>query len=226
MIRRSHLLAATALPLALLSSPAHASEDFQTWLVGVAQGRVKGDLIVYAEVQPRFTDDASRLGQLLIRPAVGVQLTPKASVLVGYVYVRTEPLGGRATDEHRYWQQVAWPVGTLGRLALTARSRLEQRTIKGAGDLGWRFRQQLRAAYPLSPNGRVAAVVWTEPFYNLNGTGWGQRKGFDQVRSFVGAALPVAAKVTLEPGYLNQTVFRRGENRSNHVASASRFYRF
>ena len=222
---RPRLFAAALLPLAL-PSPAHASEDFQTWLVGVTQGRVKGDLIVYAEVQPRFTDDASRLGQLLIRPAVGVQLTPKTSVLVGYVYVRTEPLGGRATDEHRYWQQVAWPVGTLGRLALTGRSRLEQRTIDGAGDLGWRFRQQLRATHPLGANGRVAAVVWTEPFYNLNGTGWGQRKGFDQVRSFVGAALPVAPKLTLEPGYLNQTMFRRGENRSNHVASASLFYRF
>lgn len=209
------------------STPAAAQEqDFQAWFMGVAQGRVGGDLIVYAEVQPRITDDASRLGQLLLRPALGVQLGARTSVLGGYAYVRTEPLGGTATDEHRFWQQVAWPVATVGRLTLTARTRLEQRTIEGADDLGWRFRQQVRATFPVARAEGVAGVVWTEPFYNLNGTAWGQRAGFDQWRTFVGAALPVGGKVSLEPGYMNQTVFRRGEDRSNHIASLNLFYRF
>lgn len=226
MIRRLTLLAAAALPLAAMPAPAQASEDFQAWFMGVAQGRVKDDVIVYAEVQPRFTDNADRLGQLLLRPAIGIQLDRRTSVLVGYAYVRTEPLGGRATDEHRVWQQIAWPVATVGKLAVVARTRLEQRTVVGAVDLGWRFRQQIRATHPIAQGGRVAAVVWTEPFYNLNATDWGQRTGFDQWRTFVGAALPVADKLSVEPGYTNQTVFRRGENRSNHVAGLNLFYRF
>jgi hypothetical protein len=30
----------------------------------------------------------------------------------------------------------------------------------------------------------------------------------------------------LEPGYLNQAVFRRGEDRFDHIASVTMFYRF
>jgi hypothetical protein len=212
-----------AAALLLLPAAAHADEDTQLWSLNAAQGRV-GDVVVYAEVQPRFTDGPERLGQLLLRPAVGVQIGPRTTALVGYAYVRTEPLGGRATDEHRFWQQVAWPVVAAGRLAVTARTRLEQRTVVGADDLGWRLRQQLRATHPLA--GKVAAVAWTEPFYTFNATDWGQRKGLDQVRTFAGVAVPVAPRLTAEPGYMNQTVFRRGEDRSNHVASLNLLYRW
>lgn len=210
------LAAATALP-----APALAQDDAQLWTMGVAQGRVGERLAWYAEAQPRFTDDGSRLGQLLLRPAFGVQLGARTQALLGYAYVRTAPPGVPATEEHRAWQQLIWPITSAeSGLRVNARSRLEQRTIVGASDLGWRVRQQVRAQMPLGGrDGRVAAVVWTEPFVHLNTTAWGARRGLDQWRTFVGAAVPLGGGVTLEPGYLLQRVARPGEDRSNHVLS-------
>lgn len=223
--RRSALAVALAMSV---PTAAHAQqEDVQQWTLLSATGRVSGDVVVYAEVQPRFTDDVSRAGQLLIRPAIGVQVDPDVQLLLGYAYVRTAPLGGRATDEHRVWQQLLWTAYRgPGGLTLASRTRLEQRTVVGADDLGWRLRQQLRAQAPIRPGSKLQAVAWTEPFYNLDATDWGQRRGFDQVRSFIGLGVPVAAGLTAEPGYLNQTVFRRGQDRVNHVASVTLAYRF
>jgi hypothetical protein len=212
--------------ISLAAVPARAETDTQAWLMGVVQGPVTGRLIAYAEVQPRFTDGPDRFGQLLLRPAVGIQLGPRTAMLFGYAFVRTEPRAGRATSEHRAWQQISWPIARVGTLDISARTRIEQRSIVGADDLGWRFRQQVRASRPLSRGGQTRAVIWTEPFYNLDTTSWGQRAGFDQWRTFIGVAVPVAPKLSIEPGYLNQTVFRRGEDRVNHAASLNLFYRF
>lgn len=223
---RSSLFATASAAFLLPLTPARAETDSQLWAMGVAQGSISGDLIAYAEVQPRFTDGPERFGQLLLRPALGVQLSRKTSVLFGYAYVRTEPRGGRASDEHRAWQQVTWPVASVDELDISARTRFEQRRVVGANDLGWRFRQQIRATRPISRDGRTKVVAWTEPFYNLDTTSWGQRAGFDQWRTFIGISSPIASRVTVEPGYLNQTVFRRGEDRVNHAASLNLFYRF
>lgn len=218
------LIASAALILPL--TPVQAETDTQLWAMGVAQGSISGDLIAYAEVQPRFTNGPDRFGQLLLRPAIGVQLDKKTSLLFGYAYVRTEPRGGLASDEHRAWQQITWPITRFDELEITARTRLEQRSIVGAADLGWRLRQQIRAARPISRDGRTKAVVWTEPFYNIDTTSWGQRSGLDQWRTFIGVAVPISDTVSIEPGYLNQTVFRRGEDRVNHAASLNLLYRF
>lgn len=215
-----------SLLFAVLGSPALAEADTQLWTMGVAQGAISGELIAYAEVQPRFTNGPERFGQLLLRPAIGVQLNKRTSVLFGYAYIRTEPRGGRASDEHRGWQQIAWPIARIDGLDITARTRLEQRSIVGADELGWRLRQQVRATRSIFRHGRTRGVVWTEPFYNLDTTRWGQRAGLDQWRTFIGVSMPLTDRASLEPGYLNQTLFRRGEDRVNHAASLNLFYRF
>ncbi len=223
---RAPILAA-ALTAAAVATPARAQEeDLQQWTLLAATGRIAGDIVVYGEVQPRLTDDVGRLGQLLIRPAIGVQVSRDVQLLAGYVYVRTEPLGRPATDEHRAWQQVSWTAVRTPGFTLSSRTRLEQRTLEGARDLGWRLRQQIRAQGTLRPGGKLQAIGWAEPFYNLDSTDWGARRGFDQLRAFVGLGVPITAKITAEPGYLNQLVFRRGTDRMNHVANLSLFYRF
>ena len=45
-------------------------------------------------------------------------------------------------------------------------------------------------------------------------------------RNFVGVSVPIAKGLTVEPGYLNQAVFRPGEDRYDHIASMTMFYRF
>ncbi|PAX09198.1 DUF2490 domain-containing protein [Sphingomonas lenta] len=213
---------------AAFPAAAHAQEeDLQQWTLLAAQGPVSDKVVIYAELQPRFTDDVSRLGQLLIRPAIGYRLSSDVTAFLGYAYVRTEPLNGRATDEHRIFQQLSFPIlKGAGGFTVTARTRLEQRTVVGADEMGWRFRQQVRAQAPIRRGGQLQAIAWTEPFYNFDTTDWGQRRGFDQVRTFIGLGVPITQGLTAEPGYLNQTVFRRGEDRVNHIASLTLFYRF
>lgn len=179
-----------------------------------------------AEIQPRLTNDASRLGQFQISPAIGYRLSKKASVYVGYMFVHTDPVDSPAFDENRFYQHIAFPLAKVGDVTVTARTRMEARTVVGAEDLAWRFRQQVRAQMPLKDDNGPLLVVWSEAFVNLNDADWGPREGMDRWRNFVGVSVPVAKGIMLEPGYLNQAVFRQGEDRFDHIASLTMFYRF
>lgn len=227
MIMRSAACILAAISAIAASQRARAqNEDLQQWTLLVAQGTIKGDLIVFGELQPRLRDDVHRLGQMIVRPAIGYRIGPNTTAMAGYAYVRTDPARGPVTHEHRAWQQLAFQIADTGGVRINARSRLEQRSLNGEDELGWRFRQQVRAQTPLSPTSKISGVLWTEPFINLNATAWSGRSGVEQVRSFVGISAPIATSVTLEPGYLNQTLFRRGTDQINHVASLNLFYRF
>lgn len=207
-------------------SLAAQDHDLQQWTLLVAQGPIKDDLLVQAEIQPRLTNDASRLGQFQISPAIGYRLSKKAAVYVGYMFVHTDPVDRPAFDENRIYQHIVFPLAKVGDVTVTARTRMEARTVVGAEDLAWRFRQQVRAQMPLKDDKGPLLVVWSEAFVNLNDADWGPREGMDRWRNFVGVSVPVAKGVMLEPGYLNQAVFRRGEDRFDHIASITMFYRF
>ncbi|MFD1786855.1 DUF2490 domain-containing protein [Sphingomonas floccifaciens] len=219
-----NLISSLALPALLSAAPAAADEDIQGWTGVVAQGAVKGDLYVWLEGQARFTDDIGQLGQFILRPAAGVRFAPDASAIAGYAYVQTRSSAGAITREHRPWQQVQFALvrNGAGKPVVTSRTRLEQRMVEGRNRTGWRLRQFVRAGVPISRSG-VQAVVFSEGFFNLNSTDFGARSGVDQWRNFVGLGLPVGKKARLEPGYLNQRVFRPGEDRTNHVLNATLF---
>lgn len=225
-MRFRHLLAAFA--ATLIAAPAIAEDDVQGWGAFTANGTVRGDLYVWAEGQVRLTDDFGGGVQTLLRPAIGARIARDAHAIAGYVHVRTDPRSGTATTEHRLWQQVQVPILRTGTGAplLVSRTRLEQRMIEGREDTGWRLRQMIRLQAPIAREGTVQAIVTVEGFFNLNDTRWGMRSGTDQWRTFVGVGLPVAPKLRIEPGYLNQTVFRAGEDRMNHIANVGLFYSF
>lgn len=73
----SFALAAIALPNAAKA----AEEDANIWLARTALG---GDLVLWLEAQERFTNDGSRLGQLLVRPAIGYKLDKTTTAYIGY----------------------------------------------------------------------------------------------------------------------------------------------
>ncbi|MFT3965414.1 MAG: DUF2490 domain-containing protein [Sphingobium sp.] len=211
----------------LIAAPASARDthDGQLWVNLTALGSVRGNLIYHAEIQPRIGDGASRLDQLLLRPAIGVKLSNSLSVYQGYARVRTPVTDGADTTEDRSFQQVSWKLSPH----FSSRTRLEQRWLSTGGDTGWRLREMLRLAFPLSRGGGrggVAALGYVEGFFALNDTDWGARRGFDRVRSFIGAEVPVGGKSTFELGYMNQTVnqARRGDT-MDHIASISLFLR-
>ncbi|MBA4131053.1 MAG: DUF2490 domain-containing protein [Hyphomicrobium sp.] len=198
---------------------AHADDDFQFWQTTNLSAKLDKELTGHLEVQPRFTDDASRLGQLLIRPSIGWGLGGGVVVSAGYAYVRTSPAGRTVTHEHRPWQQLAFPVtGQPGSFMLTSRSRIEQRVREDGNDLGHRFRQQVRMMVPLERTG-WNVVAWSEVFLNLNDTDWGQRSGLDRWRNFIGVNIPISHVVSAEPGYLNQYVNSASGDISDHVLS-------
>lgn len=184
-----------------------AEEDTQIWSQTVAQGPISGDVVYHAELQSRFGNDVSEVAQLLIRPAIGVRVNGRISVYQGYAYVRTPQAMGE-TIEHRSFQQLNWSLGQPGGVALSARTRLEQRWLSNGEDTGHRLRQMIRAAVPLQRGKGPALLGWSEGFFALNGTDWGARGGLDRVRTFAGVEVPVSGRITVEAGYLNQYVRR------------------
>ncbi len=216
------LLGAATLLAAL---PARAEDDVQAWGAVTASGAVRGDLFVWLEAQARLTDDVGGGTQILLRPAIGARIARDAHAVAGYAYVRTDPAGGTLTNEHRPWQQVQFaPLRTgSGAPLVISRTRLEQRMVEGRDGTAWRLRQFVRLQVPLGRPGGVQAVATTEGFFHLNSTRWGVRDGVDQWRTFVGVGFPVLPRARLEPGYLNQRVVRPGDDRVNHVLSATLF---
>ncbi len=171
----------------------------------------------YMEVQGRHRDGVSDVDQVLLRPAVGFDLTSRSSVWVGYGYTPGFPDGGDVLTENRAWQQYLWNGPALGGV-VQSRTRLEQRAIEGNNAAAWRFRQFGRITKPLAKRGALALVLWDEVFVHLNDT---RRtpQGVDQNRIFAGIGTSLAPAARLEVGYVNQAV-RGGPtaaNRMNHV---------
>ena len=221
------LTAAAALATALLAPPARAEDDPQAWAAVIATGTVRGDLFLWLEGQARAIDDVGGGSQIVLRPGIGARIGRDAHAIAGYAFVRTDPEGGRVTCEHRPWQQVQFvPLrGPGGTPLLISRTRLEQRMVEGRDGTAWRLRQFVRLQLPLKPAPGLQLVAFTEGFFNLNATRWGVRDGVDQWRNFVGLGFPVLPNARLEPGYLNQRIRRPGEDRVNHVLSATLFVR-
>lgn len=206
-------------PLLLAASPALAEEDVQPWLAVTATIPVADRVVVWLEGQARTSNDASRLNQILLRPALGYKATSTTTLFAGYAFVPTNPPGPARFNEHRIWEQATFRILGDGRgITLSGRSRLEQRFREGDGDVGHRFRQLIRLTAPVDAKG-TQAVVWSEPFIGLNDTRWGQPGGLDRWRNFIGVSLPVASTLRIEPGYMNEVVEQRGPDRMNHIAS-------
>jgi hypothetical protein len=194
----------------LLAGPA-AAQDIQSWNTLLVQGPVDGKLLIWGELQPRFSNDFSRLGQFIARGAVGVRLKHDIDLHAGYHYQHNNPAPGVSSDEHRFWQQVMAPIIRKSNgLALITRFRLEQRTFEGRDDTGWRLRMLWRIQQPLQGVGTGGPLAWSETFVALNSTDWGARGGFDQQRSFVGWLQPLGRRLNLEAGYMNQHINRPG----------------
>ncbi|MEE4199247.1 DUF2490 domain-containing protein [Erythrobacter sp.] len=221
MRRFSILLAAMG---AGLAAPASATEDdFNIWLGQFVTIDATDEVIIRLEAQERFTNDADRLGQLLLRPFVGFRLSEDVNIGGGYAYILTDPVGPVETNEHRFYQELNVRMIDRDGVTLDSRTRLEQRTFEEDDELGWRFRNFVQLRVPVSESNRI--VAYTEPFIELNKTPL-QRGGLSVWRNFIGVSVPILPGVEMVPGYLNQHVFRDGEDRSDHIAKVNVFMNF
>ena len=207
------------------SSQTGASQDWQTWGAVVASG-VIGDqsstLRFWLEGQGRFNDDSSRFNQGIVRTALGIAVAPRTTLWAGYAFIPNNPPGrGDTIVEHRAWQQLTWSAATplLG-FTLATRTRLEQRTVEGTDDTGWRFRQFAKLSRPIAASKWLYVSLWDEIFLNFNDTDWGANGGFDQNRLFGGIGINLSADAKAEIGYLHQLVRLDGrEDQQNHILS-------
>lgn len=221
-------IALAAAPFALLATPAAAQteHDLGAWLNLTVQGPIGKKLAYFVEVQPRVQDELSRLDQTILRGAIGYKVTRNLTLYQGYAHVFMPVDGPGDRNEDRLFQQATWVVPGLSRGELQSRTRLEQRWRSDGQDVQLRVREMVRFEYPLGDNKGVRALGSVEGFVVLNSVDWRRRSGFDQVRTFLGAEIPVGGTSTVEAGYLNQIVDEPGAaSRMNHVLSLSLFIR-
>lgn len=219
--RACRLLVVTMMVAESTAASAQVVTDGRVWWNATVQERAgtASPWRWYFELQGRTRDGVDDMDQLLVRPAVGLDLTPRSSLWAGYGYTPSYPPDLDVLQEHRAWQQYLW-VGRLNRPALQIqwRSRLEERWIEGNGETAWRYRQFARLTRQLGARaGGPALVVWDEVFVHLNDTPR-TVSGFDQNRLFAGVGVGVGPRSRLEVGYLNQAIdSARGPDRRNHI---------
>ena len=207
-----------------MATPALATEDdANVWLGQFATINATDKVYVRLEAQERFTNDAERLGQLLLRSLVAYRLNDKVNAGVGYAFILTDPVGPVELNEHRYYQELNVRLIDKGGITLDSRTRLEQRTFEEREGTSWRLRNFVQLRVPVSKNNKI--VAYTEPFVDLNETDV-QRGGLSIWRNFVGVSIPLAKGIEVVPGYLNQHVFRDGQDRSDHTANVNLFMTF
>jgi hypothetical protein len=213
---------ALLLPLLLLSAPAAADpvEDGQLWASVSASGPIDGRLLAQGESITRFGNDINRLYQQEAYAGLGYKFSDQVSLYGGYGIIVDFLENKPNRTEHRPYQALNLNLGKIVGGTLSGRTRLEERFIEGADDMGIRLRQQLRYVHPLS--GKLSAFGSAEFFFSLNDTDWGQHSGFDRWRLSAGLRHPIGKKLNLELGYLNQYAAKyRATNTMDHVLTTT-----
>lgn len=175
----------------LTTSTCYAQKtDFQSWNQVTATVNLdpQKEWFAYMEAQPRIGDDVSRLERLLIRPALGYNVSQSVAVFLGYAWTPTFMNANYDEDfrnENRVWQQVLYKHSLWG-MDWQHRIRQEQRMIQHTEGTSNRTRYLVRGSQPLSDDGKFGLTGYNELFVTLNGTENGPIGGFDRDRFFFG----------------------------------------
>jgi hypothetical protein len=216
----------------ILCASSLAESDWHTWGAVVTTGDFLSPntgMDFWMEGQGRFNDDTSRFNQGIVRAALGYRLAPRTTIWAGYGFIPNNPRNRREkVIEHRAWQQLTWRAeDPIHGFSLSTRTRLEQRTIEGFDDLGWRFRQFVKLTYPLPISELLYLSFWDELFLNVDDTDWGAKSGVDQNRILGGLGIKIASQTKFEIVYMHQFVKReRRVDGHNHILSFTVLHRF
>jgi hypothetical protein len=200
-----------------LITPANADNyenNFQYWEMVTFRAPVSPNhkLQIYMEGQPRGGKDFQ---MVIVRPALGYQVTPKLSLWQGYAWAPIFQPTFR--NENRIFQQ-ALSETKFKKLDITNRTRLEERWFSTTNGTAVRARHQLRLSYPITRSGKWAIATSDELFINLNSLDNGPVGGFEQNRAFIGLTRKVHENATMELGYMNQLLNRHSaRNALNHA---------
>ena len=212
------------LVLLLLTTPAAAQvvHEPQAWLGLFSSGPIAGRVVGWFDAHARLGFGLQPVTSVLLRPGVGYRVRDDVTVWLGYLWAPVWRAGQLSVNEHRVWQQLTWELALPAGAKLQLRSRLEERFV--AEEVGWRFRQFVRAQTAALAGGPFMLVAWDEVFVAFNDTRFGQRAGFDQNRLFLGVAQKVTPQLRLEAGYFNQFLPRlTAPSPMRHVAMVNVF---
>ncbi|MEB3206823.1 MAG: DUF2490 domain-containing protein [Vampirovibrionales bacterium] len=209
-------------PMALAKN----DRDLEMWLPVTLDAHVTPHIRFQGEVQTRLGDNISQMDRLLIRGAVGAQITKSFSLWQGYGWVpsfeklnvKQDTFEENFNNENRLYQQAMFE-NQWSKLKIVNRTRLEERFIDNTSGTSVRARHMVRLVYPITPSGKLSGVVYDEFFINLNHLRVGPQAGFDQNRLFVGLNQKLFKYTSLEAGYLWNpvNVFKSSINRTNHI---------
>lgn len=176
---------------------------------------------LHLEYQWRREDGLKYWQQSLLRAGANYKLNDQVTVHTGYAWVETYPYGdypianNGTFSEHRVYEQLNLRQ-PAGKGLFTHRFRIEQRwlerLIPGVNGLvkDWfflhRFRYQFRTQYPFYTKGdkQFYGAAADEIFI-----GAGKNLGtniFDQNRLFILLGYRLNKKISIEAGYMNQTL--------------------
>ena len=167
----------------------------------LALGRLSENWRSHVEVQPRWFDDASDLGLVIVRTGVGRRITSRLTGWAGYAWVpRMQHPGVR--HEQRLWQQLSLALPPAAAWTFSSRLRLEQRWLEPWEGVSHRLRGMVRVQRPFAAGSRWGLAVYDELMITLDDTELGPEQGFDRNRLFAGVMRTLSPAATLEAGYL------------------------
>ena len=136
------LLSVTPFPATAQTEQSHV----QPWPTVFVSGPINDQVMISGELINRVSVDDTRSSQLEARLQIGHRLTDRLTGWIGYVHVVTYVADGRNGIDNQMVEQLNWNMGTLGKLRLSSRTRLEERFLRGNDAVSWRIREQLRAS--------------------------------------------------------------------------------
>lgn len=213
-----------------------AQQRQNVWAAFSAEAPITGPLHGQYETQLRFSAERG-LFRAQHRFALGYRAAPPLMLWIAGQLAHDLENERADRAERRIMGQLDYVLATPPGRRFVARTRLERRSIADSPEIGWRLRQRLAMDVAL-PRPGTAVVFHTEPMVALNDTVWGQASGFDRVRAYAGASLPVGtlavcsasvmpgtdcrARIRLDAGYLNEWPPRAGrEDLVDHVLVVS-----
>ncbi len=198
------------------------SSRTSTWLMSLSRIKFTDTVNAFVDIQPRFTLSDTPNGHdrtldtLLLRGALGYQITSNIGLYQGYAYI---PTYDPKNVEHRSFQELFIKQPLNHGNALAHRIRFEQRWIDSADEIAYRLRYFARYTHPLSHwHKRLSLAINEEVFIHLNDTKNGPQSSFNQNRLFVGLNYRINPSLAYEFGYQNQYVnVIKNSNVMNHI---------
>ena len=206
-------------PALAIAAPAMAREDTQYWQTVTVNVALPSNFKIQNETVLR-TSDTRGFYEVENNVMVGKKLNKVVTVWLGYTFDPQYSHGTFIRREHRLRQQVNFDgFAMIGKVKLSGRVRLEERWREGLPGTAYRLRPQVKASVPIA--GKTTLTVSSEPFFNLNNTGFQTVDGLERMRNAIYISVPLGKKVSVDFGYLNQHSFvPNGPDNSDNVLTA------